>query len=208
MLPSTMSDGHGGMPPVTKPVAGSYLLRVRADVLPRSEVGSHRMGSWSSARRGSLAYVLKVGIPCVLLLPLACRSPTEPSPATTVLVINATCSVGGCSPLEIRGFPRNQPQTPGGLWSLNLGTVAPGQACLTMPAADTFRVVAAETHETTYYVWTARDSLSLGTAEPGTPLFLAGPATDPFVPASAPGWRITVPSETAVSPASACQPGD
>jgi len=67
---------------------------------------------------------------------------TDPPPVVTLLVTNATCSSGQCSSFQIRGYPipLNQPSVPGG-WSEDLGDVSTESACLTMHAADTFRVM-------------------------------------------------------------------
>ena len=139
-----------------------------------------------------------------LLVVFACTSATEPEPppSVTLLVTNATCSSGQCSSFEVRGFPSNQPHTPGGPWSLDLGTVTAGSACLTLPSADTFRVTSSG--KTTTYSWTSRDSLSLGILEPGQFWGHASPSTAEFVPANLAGWSVTLPGGTAVTPADVC----
>lgn len=135
-----------------------------------------------------------------LLVVSACTSPAEPEPPPSValLVTNATCSSGQCSSFQVRGFPSNQPNTPGGFWSLDLGTVSTGSACLTLPPADTFWVNAVPS------VWTSHDSLSLGIVEPGSGVLLAIPSTSRFVPASSAGWSVTLPGGTAVAQADVC----
>lgn len=137
-----------------------------------------------------------------LLVVFACTSatePTEPPPSVTLLVTNSTCSSGQCSPYQVRGFWTHQPvQTPGGPWSIDLGTISTGSACLTLPSADTFRV------NETPYIWTSRDSLSLGILEPGSWVWLAIPSTSAFVPASSAGWRVTLPGGTVVTPTDVC----
>lgn len=65
-----------------------------------------------------------------ILLALSCSSTTEPGPPVTLLVWNATCSAGDCASIQIRAFPKNQPQTPAGLWSLDLGTASSAITCL------------------------------------------------------------------------------
>ena len=143
----------------------------------------------------------------LLLAPFACSSATEPSSALTVLVTNATCHAGQCTPLEIVGFLIYQPvYTPGGPWSFDLGLVSGPSACLTFPPSATFRVGDASTGATTTYTWTTADSLALGALEPGTHRLQASPSASAFVPASAPGWRITFPGETAVTATQACTP--
>jgi hypothetical protein len=134
-----------------------------------------------------------------LLVVFACTSPTEPGPSVTLLVTNATCEPGPCPSFQVRGFWTHQPvYTPGGRWSMDLGTVSTGSACLILPGADTFRV------NTTPYFWTSRDSLSVGILEPGQLLGPASPSTSAFVPANSAGWSITLPGGTAVTPADVC----
>ena len=138
-----------------------------------------------------------------LLVVFACTSPTEPGPSGTLLVTNATCDSGQCSSLQVMGFWTQQPvYTPGGPWSMDLGTVSTEYACLTLPGVDSFRV-GSPTETRTYY-WTSRDSLSLGILEPGSSSFQAGPSTGAFVPANSAGWSITLPGGTAVTPANVC----
>ena len=137
----------------------------------------------------------------VLLLVFACTSPTGPGPSGTLLVTNATCNLGQCSSFQVRGFWTHQPvYTPGGRWSMYLGTVSTEYACLTLPGVDSFRV-GSPTEMTTYY-WTSRDSLSLGILEPGELFWKATPSE--FVPANSAGWSITLPGGTAVTPANVC----
>lgn len=132
------------------------------------------------------------------LCPLvACTSTTEPQAPVTLLVTNATCNAGECSSIEIRGFPANQPSTPGGMWSVALGATNKPAVCITFPSADTFRVTNAGTGKTTMLVWTTDDEMALGTLEPGKPSFAAVPSTGDFVPGSADGWRIALPGGTA-----------
>ena len=82
-------------------------------------------------------------------------SPAEPGPSVKLLVTNATCGAGQCSSFQLRGLPIQQPPfpyPPGG-WRENLGTVTTESACLTMHAADSFRVVVhgPTTNDTTLY---------------------------------------------------------
>jgi len=136
-----------------------------------------------------------------LLVAFACTSATEPEPgpSVTLLVTNATCGSGQCSSFQVRGFWTHQPvYTPGGRWSMDLGTVSAGSACLILPGIDTFRV------NTAPYVWTSRDSLSLGILEPGQSWLQASPSTSAFVPANSAGWSIIFPGGTAVTPADVC----
>ena len=159
-----------------------------------------------SARRWGLLFkrLEKTSILPALLVVFACTSATEPEPppSVTLLVTNATCDSGQCSSFEVRGFPSNQFYFPGGPWSLDLGTVTAGSACLTLPSADTFRVMSGT--DPTIYSWTSYDSLALGILEPGSSSIQASPSTSEFVPASSAGWSLTIPGGTVVTPADVC----
>lgn len=146
----------------------------------------------------------------LLLLTLSCSSTGPGSsgtlPTATLLVTNATCTAGQCAPLQVLGFPSNQPHTPGGFWSLDLGLVTGASACLTLPASGAFRVVDASTGRTTTYTWTVGDPLALSGEPAPADRIHAGPDTGPFVPVNAPGWSIVLPGGTVVSAAAACTP--
>lgn len=148
----------------------------------------------------------KLALPLVplLLFALACDTTTSPPPPSSLLVINTTCFIGSCEPIEVRGFPENQPHTPGGPWSMELGVVEGESACLVLPTADTFRV--GGPGETTLYTWTVRDALSLGVQEPGTSAMFAMPSTDGFVPSMADGWSVALPRGGAIAPDETCEP--
>lgn len=139
---------------------------------------------------------------------IACSSSVEPPPSVsvTLLVTNATCNPGPCTPLRIRAFPNNQPHTPGGLWSLDLGLIITPSACLTIPPAATFRIIDAGSGATTTYTWASADSLSLGTLGPSESAIQATPSTGAFVPMSASGWSIALPSTSLPAPSGACTP--
>lgn len=137
-----------------------------------------------------------------LLVVFACTSPTGPGPSVTILVTNATCSSGQCSSLRIRGFVIHGPITPGGYWTMELGTVSTGSACLTLPSTDTFRIGTPTEIDT--LIWTPADPLALGILEPGEFWWSDRPDTDGFVPASSAGWSVTLPGGTAVTPADVC----
>lgn len=139
----------------------------------------------------------------LLLAAVACSSSVQPRAGVTLLVTNATCDAGSCSPLQILGFPSNQPATPGGMWSLDLGLVTTPSACLKLPVSATFRVIGPGT--TTTYTWTTGNGLSLGAQPPSASRIQAGPSTGAFVPARAAGWTITFPGGTAVSASQACR---
>jgi len=152
-------------------------------------------------RRPGLGFLLGA-----LLFAMACSSSTEPQGPITLLVTNATCDPGPCEALTVRGFPEEQPHTPGGLWSIEVGTVAAPFACLTLPPSGEFHVTNADTGATTTYTWTLADPIALGTVATGASALMATPSTGEFVPSSAPGWRVTLPGGTTVAPDVACTP--
>jgi hypothetical protein len=135
---------------------------------------------------------------------ISCSSSVEPSHSVTLQVMNQTCSPGPCTTLQILAFPSNQPNTPGGFWSLDLGVVTAASACLTIPANATFRVTGPG--ETTTYTWTSAIPLSLGTLLPTEPRLQAKPSTGTFVPRSASGWSVTLPGASQPTPSGACTP--
>jgi hypothetical protein len=148
--------------------------------------------------------------PLLLLGAVACSLTNEPLPSVTLLVTNGTCQLARCEPLRLLGFPSNQPNTPGGFWSLDLGLLGASSACITLPPTASFYVIGVSDDgtraDTTTYTWTTRDSISLG-AQPSTALRVhATPTTAAFVPASAPGWRVTLPDGADLSPTQSCTP--
>jgi hypothetical protein len=146
-------------------------------------------------------------IPLFLFISVSCSTAVEPRSGVTLLVTNATCEAGRCDALRVLGFPGDQPNTPGGMWSLDLGLITGSQACLTLPPSATFRVIGASpdgTTTTTTYTWTTAKSLSLSALPSGDSRLQAGPSTAAFVPARAGGWTITVPGGSAVTPSSPC----
>jgi hypothetical protein len=148
-------------------------------------------------------------VPLVLFVTISCSSTVEPRSGVTLLVTNGTCQGGHCDSLRVLGFPSNQPLTPGGLWSLDLGLITASQACLTLPPTAAFHVIGMRgdgTADTTTFTWTSAKSLSLGALPPSSSRFQAGPSTTAFVPASAAGWRITVPDGSQATPSSVCTP--
>jgi hypothetical protein len=136
------------------------------------------------------------------LIALACSSTVEPHSGITLLVTNGTCGAGSCSPLEILGFPDNQPGTPGGLWSIDLGLVTGSAACVTLPLSAKFLVIGGA--DTTTYLWTTARPLSLGAQSPSASRIFASPSTSSFVPAAAAGWRATLPGAAQVSASPLC----
>jgi hypothetical protein len=145
---------------------------------------------------------------CVLLLAVpSCSSVNEPHSGVTLLVTNATCVAGRCDSLAVLAFPSNQPHTPGGFWSVDVGLITSRQACFTLPPSATFRVIGLHddrTADTTTYTWTSADSLSLGAQPPSSSRLQASPSTHAFVPTTAPGWWITFPSGLEPTPTSPC----
>lgn len=152
-------------------------------------------------------------IPLSLLGALACSSSsssTEPRSGVTLLVTSGTCQAGSCTPLQILGFPSNQPLTPGGAWSIDLGLLTTPTACLTFPRSAIFRIIGVSNDgtkaDTTTLTWTTAIPLSLGAQAPGAFRLMASPNTSAFVPARAAGWTVSLPSGSQVSPAQACSP--
>jgi len=140
----------------------------------------------------------------LLLGALGCSSTVQPRAGVTLLITNGTCETGPCAPLQILGFPSNQPHTPGGFWSVDLGLVSASSACLTLPPSATFRVTDASTGATTTYTWTTANGFSLGALQPPASRIQATPSTGAFVPANAAGWSVTLPAGSQVSPSQAC----
>ena len=138
---------------------------------------------------------------------LACSSVVDPKSDITLLVTNSSCSTGRCDSLEVLGFPSNQPRTPGGFWSIDLGLLTTPEACFTLPPSATFRVIGVNadgSRDTTTFTWTSADALSLGVQDPSGFRIFASPSTTAFVPATAAGWTITFPTGSQPSPSSAC----
>jgi hypothetical protein len=163
----------------------------------------------TGSRRRSHAALFRTACVASAGLVVACSSPqTGPAPGVTLLVTNATCLTGHCDSLAILGFPANQPRTPGGLWSLDLGLLVGWRACLTLPASAIFRVIGVREGgaDTTSYTWTSTMPLSLGAIPPSASRIVAGPSTATFVPADAAGWRITFPAGVGAKPGGACTP--
>lgn len=143
------------------------------------------------------------------LITLACSSPAAPPGDVTLQVTNGTCRVASCDTLEVLAFPSTQPNTPGGLWSISLGLVGGPVACLSIPPSATFRIIGWHedgTSDTTKIVWTRHLALSLGAQPPSWSRLQAAPSAGAFVPAEAPGWKITFPGGSEALPAAACRP--
>src|SRR5437879_11714758 len=109
--------------------------------------------------------VIRWAIPFLVFAALSCSSIDEPRSGVTLLVTNESCVTGRCDSLRVLAFPSNQPNTPGGLWSLDLGIMTTAHACFTLPPTATFRVIGMRqdgTADTTTFTWTNTKSLSLG----------------------------------------------
>ena len=143
-----------------------------------------------------------------LLLVIACSGAVEPR-GLTLLVTNGTCQAASCTPLHVLGFPSNQPLTPAGYWSIDLGLITTPSACLTFPPSATFRIIGVSndgTADTTTFTWTPGSALSLGVQDSSTPRFWAAPSTSAFVPANGSGWSVSLPGGSRVSPSQTCTP--
>lgn len=148
-------------------------------------------------------------ISLIVFATISCSSSVEPRSGVTLLVTNGTCQGGHCDSLRVLGFPSNQPNTPGGLWSLELGLVTTSQECILLPPAAVFRVIGVHDGggaDTTTFRWTNANSLSLGAQPPSESQIVASPSTTTFVPADAAGWQITVPGGAQPTSSSACTP--
>ena len=148
-----------------------------------------------------------LAMPLVMAM-AACASPIIDSvPEHVVLAVrNTTCDPGPCQAIRVLGFPQQQPRTPGGAWSLDLGVVSTATACLIIPASAQFTVTEASTGAVAVTDWTAYDSLTLASWSPTEPRFTAGPTTSAFVPGRANAWDVSLPGTTAPVPAAPCAP--
>jgi len=121
-------------------------------------------------------------VTAVLLLAVAACSSKAYAP--TILVVNATCNVGQCVPLQVLAYDQTiqSPSVPGGWW-FSLGLVNSSSACLTFPPSGDFRVNGRSVATFTVadaFTLTARDTL----------LLVPTRQTATFVPQDAPGWSV------------------
>jgi len=145
----------------------------------------------------------------VVLAGLACSSTLGPRSGITLLATNSSCLTGPCDSLAVLAFPSNQPNTPGGYWSVNLGLLTTAEACFKLPPSATFRIIGENTdgsRDTTTLTWTSADPVSLGAPAASASRIQARPSTAAFVPATAAGWRITFPADSRASPGPVCAP--
>jgi hypothetical protein len=140
-----------------------------------------------------------------LLSLFACSSGIEPRfSSATLLVENTTCD-SACAPIQILGFPTNQPNTPGGMWAIEIGVLTTRSGCFSLPPSATFRIISNGVTEKNF-MWTLRDPLALGTPVPPATRLQAGPSTATFVPATAAGWKVSLPSGVGLSATEGCTP--
>ncbi len=142
-----------------------------------------------------------------LLLPVLATysSPIAPPRSVPLMVTNTTCTPGPCQAIRILAFPQNQPRTPGGWWSIDLGTVTTPTTCVWIPPSAHFTITDISTGRSVVVKsWTSGDSLALGSwASSGAP-FQATPSTEWFVPQRARAWRVALPGSARPRPARAC----
>jgi hypothetical protein len=134
-----------------------------------------------------------------------CSSNMDPVLPVTVLVHNTTCDIGPCVPVHVLAFPHDQPLTPGGLWSIDLGLLGSASGCLLLPPSATFTVRGPEGVEARLN-WQPGDRVSLGTILPGQSQLMASPSTSEFVPSDSRGWTVDLPTGATLERATACEP--
>jgi hypothetical protein len=129
---------------------------------------------------------------------------TGPAPASKLLVTNTTCAAGPCAAFEVLAFPENQPATPGGMWSLDLGPVTGASACLTIPGSAAFTITDAGSGAKTVVRWTSAQRASIGFVTSSQSRLQASPSTGTFVAAHAAVWSVALPGTTAPLPGGEC----
>lgn len=129
---------------------------------------------------------------------------TGPALASKLLVTNTTCAAGPCMTFEVLAFPENQPATPGGFWSLDLGAVTGASACLTIPASAAFTITDAGSGAQTVVKWTTSQRLSIGFITSSQSRLQASPSTGTFVAAQSAAWSVALPGSAAPVPGGAC----
>jgi len=141
----------------------------------------------------------------LLILLAGCSDGTGPVQSSKLLVTNTSCAAGPCLTFEVLAFPENQPMTPGGLWSLDLGGVAGASACLTIPASAAFTITDAGSGARTVVRWTTEHPVSIGFVTSSQSRLQASPSTGTFVAAHAAAWSVALPGNTAPVPGRECQ---
>src|SRR5438309_9383656 len=96
-----------------------------------------------------------VSCAALLILLAGCSDGTGPVLPSKLFVTNTTCAAGPCATFEVLAFPENQPTTPAGNWSLDLGAVTGPTACLTIPASAAFTITDAGSGAKTVTRWTS-----------------------------------------------------
>lgn len=145
--------------------------------------------------------------PLFVVAAVACSSSVAPRADVTLLVTNETCASGTCDSLELFLFPVAQPNTPGGLWHLDVGEITGPQTCFTLPGNSQFLIIgenADGSSDTSTVSWSNAQGIRLGTWPPHTPSLQALPSTQIFVPARAAGWSISLPSSKVATASKAC----
>jgi hypothetical protein len=131
----------------------------------------------------------------------------EPRAGVTLRVTNGTCAPGPCASERVLLFPNNQPNTPGGLWSLDLGVMTASEMCFTIPESAKFLIIADNSPvsaDTTTIRWTNAMPAKVGAVPLAGSGLTASPTSSEFVPAGSAGWRITLPGETQPVAETAC----
>ena len=140
----------------------------------------------------------------LLIVVIGCGDPLSPAAPVKLLVSNNSCTSGTCASFEVLAFPENQPVTPAGYWSLDLGTITSERACLTIPASAKFTIVDGGTGARTVFTWTTSKGVSLGLIPMNGSRIMASPSTPNFVAARAFGWRVALPGSSMPAPAAPC----
>lgn len=140
----------------------------------------------------------------LLMLLAGCSDGTGPVAPSKLLVTNTTCGAGPCATFEVLAFPENQPATPGGMWSLDLGAVTGPSACLTIPASAEFTITDAGSGAKRVVRWTTAQRASIGFITSSQFRLQASPSTDTFVPAHAAAWSVALPGNAAPVPGREC----
>ncbi|HEY2851463.1 MAG TPA: hypothetical protein VGJ18_01365 [Gemmatimonadaceae bacterium] len=138
------------------------------------------------------------------ILAAGCTALTEPG-AVKLFVMNTTCGSSGCRAYHVLAFPEDQPTTPGGFWSIDLGEVTTASACLTIPATATFKITDAGTGATKILTWTTRKKVSVGAVMLGQSAIQASPSTGTFIPAAQAGWSVALPGSATPTRDATCQ---
>src|SRR3954468_13218777 len=140
----------------------------------------------------------------LLMLLAGCSDGTGPVLPSKLLVTNTTCFAAPCATFEVLAFPENQPATPGGMWSLDLGAVTGPFACLTIPASAAFTITDAGSGAKTVIRWTTKQPVSIGLITSSQFRLQASPSTGTFVAAHAAAWSVALPGNTAPVPGREC----